>query len=59
MCSFLVRPARAGLVFICHMVCPMIICARVCGSSWAFHIHDFFKDNNKKKFVARDFEKNR
>ena len=26
------------LVFNCHMECPMIIRARVCGSSWAFHM---------------------
>jgi hypothetical protein len=23
------------------MECPMIICARVCGSSWAFHVFIF------------------
>jgi hypothetical protein len=44
MCPFLVRPARAGLVFNCHdlarfngMESPIIICARMCGSSWGFH----------------------
>ena len=30
------------LVFNCHMECPMIIRARVCGRSWAFHVFNVY-----------------
>jgi hypothetical protein len=36
-CSFLVRRLKPAF-FICHMESPMIIRARVCGSSWGFHV---------------------